>query len=229
VAKRLSTLDDMTVIVVHTASTIGRAISLGLADHGATVGDVEPRHATREDYERAFAEVTAALGPPAAVVVPVLPTAGRQVIVDLPLDSWIADCEQPLRETRDAVQAAFTTMARPHGAGGSIVLVAGTAALTGEAGLAAYATAAEGARAMARVVARGWGVHGIRLHWVGAPTAMFTNEDDAPRMAMWDPALGRAPDPRHDLAAAIAALASPAMAFATGTTTVVDGGLVMPT
>ena len=133
-----------------------------------------------------------------------------------------------MRDLRNAVQAAFTSLGPPAG-GGTIVLVAPTAALTGEAGLAAYASAAEGARAMVRVVARGWGTHDIRLHWVGAPTALFTDEADAPQMAMWDASLGRAADARHDLASVIAALISPAMRFTTGTTTVVDGGLVMPT
>jgi NAD(P)-dependent dehydrogenase (short-subunit alcohol dehydrogenase family) len=224
-----STLDNQTSIVVHGTSPIGRAIALGLADHGARVSVNETTLTSRADYESWYADVVESLGRPSIVVVPVLPKGDRQPIVELSLDAWIDDCEQPLRDTRNAVQAAFSVMARPHGDGGCVVLVAATAALTGETGLAAYATACEGARAMARVVARGWGVHGITLHWVGAPTALFTNEDDAPRMAMWDPALGRGPDAQHDLASAIAAIASPAMAFTTGTTTVVDGGLVMPT
>jgi NAD(P)-dependent dehydrogenase (short-subunit alcohol dehydrogenase family) len=235
-----STLTDQTAIVVHGASPIGRALTVGLMHHGARVAAIQTPLATRADYEGWYADIVASLGRPSIVVVPVLPAGARQPIVGLSLDAWIADCEQPLRDTRNAVQAAFGVLARPHGkgpsgpresgqTGGCIVLVAATAALTGETGLAAYATACEGARAMARVVARSWGAHGITLHWVGAPTALFTNEDDAPRMAMWDPALGREPDVEHDLASAIAALASPAMAFATGTTTVVDGGLVMPT
>ena len=226
---RFSTLENKTAIVVHGASPIGRAIALGLADHGAQVATSESALATRADYEGWYAAIVEGLGRPSIVVVPVLPNGDRQPIVGLSLDAWIADCEQPLRDTRNAVQAAFSVLARPRGNGGCVVLVAATAALTGEIGLAAYATACEGARAMARVVARGWGAHGITLHWVGAPTGLFTNEDDTPRMAMWDPALGRAPDVEHDLASAIAALASPAMAFTTGTTTVVDGGLVMPT
>jgi len=224
-----STLDHQTAIVVHGASPIGRAIALGLMHHGARVASTQTPLTTRADYEGWYADVVESLGQPSIVVVPVLPKGDRQPIVELALDQWMDDCEQPLRDTRNAVQAAFGVLARPHGNGGCIVLVAATAALTGETGLAAYATACEGARAMTRVVARGWGAHGITLHWVGAPTALFTNEDDAPRMAMWDPALGRGPDVEHDLASAIAALASPAMAFATGTTTVVDGGLVMPT
>ena len=224
-----STLTNQTAVVVHGASPIGRALTLGLMHHGARVASIQTPLATRADYEGWYADIVASLGRPSIVVVPVLPAGARQPIVGLSLNAWIADCEQPLRDTRNAVQAAFSVLARPHGNGGCIVLVAATAALTGETGLAAYATACEGARAMARVVARGWGAHGITLHWVGAPTALFTNEDDAPRMAMWDPALGRDPDVEHDLASAIAALASPAMAFATGTTTVVDGGLVMPT
>ena len=224
-----STLANQTAIVVHGASPIGRALTLGLMHHGARVAAIQTPLATRADYEGWYADIVQSLGRPSIVVVPVLATGARQPIVGLSLDAWIADCEQPLRDTRNAVQAAFSVLARPHGNGGCVVLVAATAALTGEIGLAAYATACEGARAMARVVARGWGGHGITLHWVGAPTALFTNEEDAPRMAMWNPALGRGPDVEHDLASAIAALASPAMAFATGTTTVVDGGLVMPT
>ena len=226
---RFSTLDNQTAIVVHGGSKIGRAIALGLVYHGARVAAIQTPLTTRADYEGWYADIIESLGRPSIVVVPVLPKGARQPIVGLSLDAWIADCEQPLRDTRNAVQAAFSVLARPHGPGGCVVLVAATAALTGETGLAAYATACEGARAMARVVARGWGGHGITLHWVGAPTAMFTNEDDAPRMAMWDPALGRGPDAQHDLASAIAAIASLAMAFTTGTTTVVDGGLVMPT
>ena len=224
-----TTLANQTAVVAHGASPIGRAIAHGLMLHGAKVASIQTPLTTRADYEGWYTDVVGTLGRPSIVVVPVLPKGDRKPIVELSLDAWIDDCEQPLRDTRNAVQAAFSVLARPHGDGGRVVLVAATAALTGETGLAAYATACEGARAMARVVARGWGVHGITLHWVGAPTALFTNEDDAPRMAMWDPALGRGPDAQNDLASAIAALASPAMAFATGTTTVVDGGLVMPT
>jgi NAD(P)-dependent dehydrogenase (short-subunit alcohol dehydrogenase family) len=224
-----TTLENQTAVVTHGDSKIGRAIALGLMNHGAKVASIQTPLTTRADYEGWYGDVVGSLGRPSIVVVPVLPRGGRQPIVEQSLDAWIADCEQPLRDTRNAVQAAFRVLARPHGHGGCVVLVAATAALTGEAGLAAYATACEGARALARVVGRAWGAHGITLHWVGAPTALFTDESDAPRMAMWDPALGREPDVEHDLASAIAALASPAMAFTTGTTTVVDGGLVMPT
>ena len=220
-------LDGATVVVVHTDTTIGRSIADGLEDHGADVRRVETLM-TREEYEQATARACPA--PPAAFVVPVSPFTGtRRPLVELGLDEWLSQCETPLRDLRNAVQAAFASLASPSANGGTIVLVAPTAALTGESGLAAYSTAAEGARAMARVVARGWGAHDIRLHWVGAPTELFTDEAAAPRMAMWDAALGRAPDARRDLASAIAALVSPAMRFTTGTTTVVDGGLVMPT
>jgi NAD(P)-dependent dehydrogenase (short-subunit alcohol dehydrogenase family) len=221
------TLSATSVIVVHGHSPIGVAIAVGLADHGARVAVVD-RAPSRDAYERAFAHIDDR--PPRVFVVPVLaPVTTRRGLAELDLDEWTAQCEVPLRDARNAVQAAYTSLVPPAGGGGVIILVAPTAALTGEAGLAAFATAAEGARAMVRVVARGWGTHGIRLHWVGAPTGLFTGEADAPRMAMWDPALGRAPDTRRDLASAIAALASPPMQFATGTTTVIDGGLVMPT
>jgi NAD(P)-dependent dehydrogenase (short-subunit alcohol dehydrogenase family) len=225
---RFDTLAGATAVVVQGTSPIGQMIAAGLTDHGARVGVVGDDITSREEYERAFARVGG--DPPSVFVVPVVaPSRPRRPLVELDLDEWTAQCEAPLRATRNAVQAAFASLAPPKGDGGVILLVAPTAALTGEAGLAAFATAAEGARAMARVVARGWGRHRIRLHWVGAPTALFTGEADAPRMAMWDPALGSTPDPRRDLASAIAALASPAMQFATGTTTVIDGGLVMPT
>jgi NAD(P)-dependent dehydrogenase (short-subunit alcohol dehydrogenase family) len=214
-------------VVVHGTTPVGRALADGLTDHGARVTAVEAA-TSREEYERAFALVDG--GAASVFVVPVLAhVRDRRPLVEVDFADWVAHCEAPLRDMRNAVQAAFTSLTPPTGAGGVIILVAPTAALTGEAGLAAFATAAEGARSMARVVARAWGVHGIRLHWVGAPTALFTGEPDAPQMAMWDQALGRGPDPRDDLASAIASLASPAMRFATGTTTVIDGGLVMPT
>jgi NAD(P)-dependent dehydrogenase (short-subunit alcohol dehydrogenase family) len=225
--ERSDTLSGTNVVVVHGTTPIGRALADGLGDHGGRVAIVESAP-SRDAYEQAFALVEG--GPPTVFVVPVLARIdARQALVEMGVDEWIAQCETPLRDTRNAVQAAFRFLTPPVGEGGVIVLVAATAALTGEAGLAAFSTAAEGARSMARVVARAWGAHGIRLHWVGAPTALFTGEAEAPRMAMWDPALGRAPDARAELASAIAALASPAMRFATGTTTVIDGGLVMPT
>jgi NAD(P)-dependent dehydrogenase (short-subunit alcohol dehydrogenase family) len=164
------------------------------------------------------------------VVAPVLPGRTgpkvRRALADLPEDEWVTECELPMRAARFAVQAAFTTFA---GEGGRVVLVAPTAALTGEPGLAAYSTAAEASRAMVRAVARGWGAHGITLHWVGAPTALFTGEDpsSAPRMAMWDHALG-GPATIDDVAAVVWSLATPTTAALTGTTTIVDGGLVMP-
>jgi 3-oxoacyl-[acyl-carrier protein] reductase len=225
--ERSDLLAGTTAVVVHGTSPIGEAIAAGLADHGARVVAVEGAP-SRDGYERAFADVDG--GPPSVFVVPVLAQVGeRRPLVETKLDEWIALCETPLRDTRNAVQAALASLKSPSGGGGVIILVAATAALTGEPGLAGFSTAAEGARAMARVVARGWGPYGIRLHWVGAPTALFTGEADSPRMVMWESALGRGPDPREELASAIAALASPAMEFSTGTTTVIDGGLVMPT
>src|SRR5437868_15127924 len=99
--------------------------------HGARVAAIETPLATRADYEGWYADVVASLGRPSNVVVPVLPHGDRQPIIGLSLDAWIADCEQPLRDTRTAVQSAYSVLARPHGTGGCVVLVAASGALPG--------------------------------------------------------------------------------------------------
>jgi hypothetical protein len=211
-------------IVVHADTAVGRAIVDGLRDCGIDVSAI-PGAALqkRVDFDRAYAAVA---GEVSTIVIPVLPGSPVGIAcIDMTDTDWIAGCEQPLRLMRCAVQAARGRLP----SGGRIVLIASTAALTGEAGITAYSVVSEGARALVRVVGRGWGQHGITLHWVGVPTALMTGTANLAGDAMWDHALGRLPDLRRDVAPAIAALSSTEMQFVTGTATVIDGGVIMLT
>ena len=238
------------IVVMHGATPFGRELARGLADGGAHValvgstGDEDSvAHATggvghtvhadtRAEYERALADVAAALGPINAVVAPVLPgpTAGpAMALTSMSEQQWFDACEGPLRVARNVVQAAFGALQPPREHGGRIVLIASSSAISGQAGQVGFATAAEGARSMTRVLAKSWGRVGIRLHWVGVPTALLTGHDEAARpLAAWDAALGEAPDVRRDVAAVITALVSAETAALTATTTIVDGGFLPP-
>jgi NAD(P)-dependent dehydrogenase (short-subunit alcohol dehydrogenase family) len=227
-----------TVALFHATTPIGRELALGLADCGGRVGAAGPDSAVgadqrnRSSYDTNMAALAERLGPIDLVVVPVVGRHGSitaRPLVEQSEAEWIEACEDPLRDARYAVQAAFGVLAPPSGRGGRIVLVAPAGAISGEAGFVGYTAAAEGARSMTRVVAKAWGRHGITLHWVGAPMSVFDPEaGSAARLTNWDAALGRPPRVREDLAPVIAGFARPEAAFLTATTTIVDGGLIVP-
>lgn len=238
------------IAVIHGATPFGRELANGLVDRGARVAVIgstgeEDNVARamgavgftvqadlRADYERALADVTAALGPIDAVIAPVLPgpAAGpAMALTSMSDEQWFDACEGPLRIARNVVQAAFGALQPARAHGGRIVLVASSSAISGQADRVGLAAASEGVRSMTRVLAKSWGRVGIRLHWVGVPTALLTGHDhSAHPLAAWDAALGEAPDVRRDVAAVITALVSAETAALTATTTIVDGGFLPP-
>ena len=113
---------------------------------------------------------------------------------------------------------------------GSVVLVSSIVGLMGNAGQAAYAASKAGLLGLAKSLAKELGSRNIRVNAV-APglieTAMTEKMPDAAReYLVKNAALGRAGTP-EDVSGVVAFLCSPAAAYITGQTIVVDGGILM--
>ncbi|HEX6310817.1 MAG TPA: SDR family oxidoreductase [Acidimicrobiia bacterium] len=214
-------LAGRSIIITGGSRGIGAELALGLRDAGATVAVADGPYDSREDARRAFSEVAAENGAVDAIVHALL---DPDALVPAPLAdtseaAWDERGEAVLRTALWCTQAAYDLFGDR---GGQLVLVTPTIGLTGGAGLVPYATAIEGMRALAKSAARQWGARGIALNCV-APPVELVGSVTGPDVAA--PALGRLPDARGDVAPVVAMLV--AGAFVTGTTIVVDGGMVM--
>jgi len=118
-----------------------------------------------------------------------------------------------LKQAIDAAQDAYRRM---HEGGGRLVFVVPSLGLTGAAGLAPVAAAAEGVRSMSKTAARQWGKCGITTACVARRTA-------GPVVA-----ISSLDHPTEDeVADTVAFLLTDALRAATGTTLVLDGGTVL--
>src|SRR5262249_28986795 len=170
------------------------------------------------------ADVARALGPVDVVVHALVDPAAAvaRPIAETDQEAWDARGEAGIRSALACAQAAFTEL---RDRGGRLVFVTPTVALTGAVGLVPYVTALEGIRALAKSAARQWGRYDITANCVAPPVGLVAADADAPGIA--EPALGRMPDARRDVAPVIALLVADAGHFVTGSTVAVDGGVVM--
>ncbi len=244
-----ASLTGRVVAVTGGGHGLGRDLAIGLGDAGADVGVVDSdgtgpvaeaitgtgRRAigidgplrARGECSEALAAVVDALGPLDAVVHAAIdPEALAPGPVRIIADAgWDRRCEAPLRAALGCAQAAYDAL---HGRGGRLVFVTPTVGLTGAAGLVPYATAVEGIRALAKSAARQWGGDGITVHCVAPPLELVAADGrGAPEPTIGEPALGRVPDGRADVAPVVAWLVGPAGRSVTGLTVPVDGGIVM--
>jgi 3-oxoacyl-[acyl-carrier protein] reductase len=162
------------------------------------------------------AEIVTGDGPVDAVVHVVTDPDGlaERPVAGMDVDEWDRRCDGVLRDAIDAAQDAHRRM--HDDGGGRLVFVVPSMGLTGAAGLAPIATAAEGVRAMAKTAARQWGSLGITVGCV------------ARRVAGPVVAVSSLEGPTDDeVADVIALFATEQLRSATGGTLVLDGGTVL--
>ncbi|GJM37558.1 MAG: hypothetical protein DHS20C19_09250 [Acidimicrobiales bacterium] len=153
----------------------------------------------------------------------------RAELTTLSADDWHAAADEPLEAAIRLARGAHGPLAATSG---TLVFLVPLMASAGGEGFAPFATAAEGARLLAKSLAKTWGGDGIRAHALTLDPAAFLDPADAAGMAeanaLHDPPLGRVPDLHDDVAPIIDALTRGETAALTGASLVVDGGLWMP-
>jgi len=216
-------LDGRAVLVTHTTTALGRHVAEALGGLGASVATAPARFVDRHAAEDAFA----AAGGIDAVVHICVDDAGlvAQPLVETDPEAWDARGESLIRDAIFTLQAAHTRFVTAGA--GRVVVVAPTSGFTGAGGFVPVSTAVEGVRALAKSAARQWGTAGITVNAVLVPPDLVAPSLVAATTFNAPPVVGRLPDMRFDVGAAIALLLSPTSGGITGATVIVDGGSVM--
>jgi NAD(P)-dependent dehydrogenase (short-subunit alcohol dehydrogenase family) len=245
-------LDGRTALVTGASRGIGRQAALTLAAAGATVvvaarsakdlAEVAAaaRQAGAPDALVAVTDVLDEAAVEAAVGTAVEATGRLDVVVNVAggqgFTAYVADTRT---EGWDKVmdlnlRSVFVgaRVAMPHlQPGGSIVNVASVAGFTASPGLAAYGAAKAGVIALTRTLAVEAAPHGVRVNclapgWVRTElTRRMWSDPETSRALVAQIPLGRWADV-EELAGPLLLLASDAGSYITGTTLVVDGGLL---
>jgi 3-oxoacyl-[acyl-carrier protein] reductase len=144
-------------------------------------------------------------------------------------EDWQAILDTNLTPVYRSSKAVMRSMMKARK--GRIINIASVIGVTGNAGQSNYAAAKAGIIAFSKSLAKEIGSRGITVNVV-APGFIETDmtkdlPEDAKSGMMTQIALGRLGRP-HDIAEAVAFLASPAAAYITGETLHVNGGMYMP-
>ncbi|RVT93624.1 SDR family oxidoreductase [Sphingomonas crocodyli] len=207
-------MEDAKHIALFGAGPVASELAEGLEAGGARVTVIDPSAA----YD------LAALGPVDALIWAWIdPRAGKPArIHKMSADHWAAIAEEPLHHILAFFKAGYHALRER---GGAVILIEPSLAMTGAAGLVAWATVAEGQRSIAKAVARKWGPLGITVNSLAVPGALLAGAGDADLERPGLPAMSlAAPDLRHSIAPLIASLLTPAWRSVTGTTISADGG-----
>jgi 3-oxoacyl-[acyl-carrier protein] reductase len=246
-------LGGKSAVVTGGSRGIGRAIVMRLAQQGADVAfsfrgneaaALETVHAVEElgrrgvatpgdvtKPESAEALIAAAIGAFGKVDI-LVNNAGitrDQLLMRMKEEDWQVILDTNLSSVYRTSKAVMRGMMKARK--GRIISIASVIGLTGNAGQANYAAAKAGIIAFSKSLAREIGSRGITVNVV-APgfidTDMTRALPEAQREGLLTQiALGRLGAP-HDIAKAVAFLASPAAAYITGETLHVNGGMYMP-
>lgn len=247
----LPVLEGKVAIVTGAGQGVGRGIALALAGEGAAVAVIGR---TLAKCERTVAEIAAAGGKAIAlacdvskretvdgVVAEVVAALGAIDIVvnnahtSNPLVPMMETSEKDLAIAFKGFHGAFHFMQAcfPYlkGRQGRVINLGSVAGIRGDDGFAAYAAAKEAVRAMSRVAAREWGVHGITVNVIcpfsESPGVewMIANQPGFIDELTGQTAMKRLGSSTDDVGATVAFLCGPGGSYITGQTINVDGGI----
>lgn len=244
-------LEGKISIVTGAGQGVGRGIALALAKEGAMVvvaGRTLEKCVRTADEIKALGSVALPLGCDVsqreqvnAVValaqkefgaIDILVNNAHQARPGVPFeattdDDWDLSFGSGLFGTIYFMQACFPYLRERSG---KIINLGSTVGLSGRAGFASYAAAKEAIRALTRVAAHEWGIHGINVNVI-CPLA------NSPGVEMWAEGfpeqmkqtlapmpIGRIGDCEMDIGRAAVFLASSDSDYITGQTLMVDGG-----
>ncbi|HEV7127578.1 MAG TPA: 3-oxoacyl-[acyl-carrier-protein] reductase [Ktedonobacterales bacterium] len=243
-------LRDKSALVTGSSRGIGRAIALELARHGARVvvnycrdsaaaGAVcheiealggqaiaigaDVRQAL--EVERLMASAEAAVGA-VAILVNNAGVTHDNLLLRMTEAEWDDVLATDLKSAYLCSRAVLRGMLRMRW--GRVVNVASVIGLSGNPGQANYAAAKAGLLALTRTLAREVGSRGITVNAVApgfVETDMTADLSEPARKRLFDRIALERVGTTDDVAQAVAFLCSPAAAYITGHTLVVDGGL----
>lgn len=249
----MATLTNKVAIITGGIGGIGRGIVRHFLDLGATVTVVDI--VDQQDGDVSVAEMAAGRNamylqkdiarPESAgsIVSAVLARFGalhilvnnahaskQASIMETTQEMWDLSLGTGMYATFNLMRAAYPELKKVQG---TIVNFASGAALRGQENQVTYAAAKEAIRAISRVAANEWARDGVRVNVV-SPIAL------TPGISTWSESfpeqyqkvlsgipLGRLGDPEHDIAPAVAFLASDESRYITGQTLMADGGSIM--
>ncbi len=246
-------LDSKVAVVTGAGQGVGRGIALALAREGAAVAVIGR---TLAKCERTLAEIEAAGGRgialsckvnhrdevAGAVDAVVEALGGVDILVN---NAHTSRPNVPFEETTDKdmaiamhgfhgafyfMQACFEQLKARRG---KVFNLGSSAGIRGDAGFTSYAAGKEAVRAISRVAAREWGVHGITINVI-CPFSespgieyMIENVPGFVDGLTSETMLKRLGSSELDVGRTVAFLASDGGSYITGQTINVDGGMVI--
>lgn len=246
-------LEKRIAIVTGSGQGLGRGIASAMAAHGATVVvldlDADKVNSTCRDIVATGAEaipVVADVTDREQVDAGIATVVEKFHSIDILVNNAIAtnsgqipfekytpqqlavSYEVGQMGTVNLMQACFPYMKER---GGSIINFGSAAGVEGHVGMLGYAAAKEGIRGITRVAAHEWGQFNIRVNSVlpfGMSEGARAYAEAQPEVfaeQLQKVPLRRAGDPQQDVGNAVVALASDLMAWTTGATIPIDGGM----